>query len=179
MTAETWIALLRGINVGRAKRVAMSDLRALLESLGYDEVRTLLQSGNAVFVTQRGNAERLARQISARIESDLGIDVKVLTRTAKELAAVVTANPFAASGAEPKELHVAFLGSTPKADRIEGLGHDVLPLGQFEVGERVIYLRLPRGMAGSNVPNWERMLGVDVTTRNWKTVSRLREMACG
>jgi uncharacterized protein (DUF1697 family) len=174
VTTETWVALLRGINVGGHKRVAMADLRALLESLGYHDVRTHLQSGNAVFNTGRRRAEDLAAQIASRIDVDLGLEVKVLIRTSKALNAIVEANPFPAQGADPKELHVAFLSSGPRAD---GIDRDVLPLGEFEIGDRVIYLRLPKGISGSNLPDWERLLGLSVTTRNWNTVTRLRDIS--
>ncbi|HEY4868864.1 MAG TPA: DUF1697 domain-containing protein, partial [Candidatus Dormibacteraeota bacterium] len=90
----TFVALLRGINVGRNKRLAMSDLRALLEALGYGDVRTHLQSGNAIFTTGRGAESKLEQQISARISADLGLDVSVLVRTSAELAAVAAGNPF-------------------------------------------------------------------------------------
>src|ERR1017187_2944025 len=108
MGTRTWVALLRGINVGGNKRVAMADLRGLLESLGYQEVRTVLQSGNARFVAA-GPSSTLETQIGSRIAADLGLDVKVLVRSADEFGAVVDANPWPARGVDRKELHVAFL----------------------------------------------------------------------
>jgi uncharacterized protein (DUF1697 family) len=173
------VALLRGINVGRNKRVAMADLRRLLESLGYNDVRTLLQSGNAVFTGGKGGAPALARQIASQIEADLGLDVKVLVRTAEQLAAVIEANPFVARGVSPKELHVAFLSAAPAPKKIAGLDRDKFAPDEFEVGDRVIYARLPNGQAGSRLPDWERTLGLTVTTRNWNTVNRLRDLARG
>jgi uncharacterized protein (DUF1697 family) len=173
----TWIALLRGINVGGNKMLAMADLRALLESLGYQDVRTHLQSGNAVFTAGRSRAKTLEERIASRIDADFGLDVKVLVRTTEQLAEIVAANPFAGQGAPPKELHVAFLSAKPPADKVAGMGQAVLPLGEYEFGDRVIYLRLPKGISGSKLPNWDRLLGVAVTTRNWNTVSRLRDIS--
>ena len=172
----TWVALLRGINVGRSKRVAMADLRALLESLGYGGVRTHLQSGNAVFTTGSAKAQALERQIASRIAADLGLDVKVLVRTADELARVVDRNPFVRRGADPKELHVAFLSAPAPAGRLAGLDPAAIAPDQVEPGDRVLYARLPNGMAGSRLPDWERLLGLSVTVRNWNTVTRLRDL---
>lgn len=179
MSATTWVALLRGINLGRHKRVAMADLRALLESLGYGDVRTLLQSGNAVFTSDRRDAAKLERQISERIEADLGVDVTTLVRSADDLAAVVDANPFPAQGVEPKELHVVFLSAAPPADAVAELDHDRFAPDQVEFGDRVIYVRLPDGVMGSRLPDWGPLFDLSVTMRNWNTVMRLRDLATG
>jgi uncharacterized protein (DUF1697 family) len=174
----TWVALLRGINVGGRKLLAMADLRALLESLGYDSVRTLLASGNAVFTTARGSAPELERAIATRIALDHGMDVKILVRSSGEFAKVFAGNPFPAEGVPSKELHAAFLSATPAADKIAGLDRGQFAPDEIDLGDRVIYLRLPNGMTGSLLPNWERLLGLDVTVRNWNTVTRLHELAC-
>jgi uncharacterized protein (DUF1697 family) len=172
----TWVALLRGINVGRNKRVAMSDLRGLLEALGYRDVRTHLQSGNAIFTTGRATASKLEQQISERIKKDLAMDVSVLVRTAAELIEVVAANPFVAKGTPAKELHVIFLSGVPPSGKAASVDHDAFAPDQFEFGERVIYVRLPGGVMGSRLPDWERLLGLRATTRNWNTVTRLRDL---
>ena len=99
--SHTWVALMRGINVGRNKRISMPDLRRMLESLGYAEVRTHGQSGNAMFSSGHGKAQTLEDEISARIRTDFAMDVVLLVRTAKEFAATVDANPFVARGASP------------------------------------------------------------------------------
>ncbi|CAN5596349.1 DUF1697 domain-containing protein [soil metagenome] len=177
MSATTWVALLRGINVGRNKRVAMADLRSLLESLGYADVRTHLQSGNALFTSSAGEAE-LEAQITSRIESDLGLDVAVIVRRSDELAAVVDANPFVERGVDQKELHAVFLSATPAED-LATLDHDDYAPDEFEVGERVLYLRLPGGVMASRLPDWARLLRGTITQRSWKTVVRLRDLATG
>ena len=173
----TWVALLRGINVGRNKRVAMSDLRDLLDALGYRDIRTHLQSGNAIFTTGRASASKLEQQITARIRADLALDVTVLVRTAEELAAVVAGNPFTAKGIPTKELHAAFLAGTPPSAKVGSVDHDAFAPDQFAFGERVIYLRLPGGVMASRLPDWERVLGVRVTARNWNTITRLHDLA--
>lgn len=171
------MALLRGINVGRNKRVAMADLRALLESLDYSDVSTYRQSGNALFTNQRGSAPSLERQIASRIEADLGLDVRVLVRAAEEIAALVDRNPFVAEKTDPKELHIAFLSAAPSAKKLASLNRDEFAPDQFELGDRAIYLRQPNGFMASRLPDWERLLGLSVTTRNWHTVTRIASLA--
>lgn len=177
--SATWVALLRGINVGRNQRVAMADLRALLERHGFDEVRTHLQSGNAVFTGAKGGARELEAKIAAAIADDLDLDVKVVVRRAGELAAVVDANPFVAEGVDPKELHVVFLSSAPSKAKLAGVDRDEVAPDRFAPGDRVLYLHLPDGVMASRLPNWERLLGLTVTVRNWRTTTRLREIAGG
>lgn len=177
--SATWVALLRGINVGRNKRVAMADLRALLEAFGFDEVRTHLQSGNAVFTDGKGGARQVEAKIAAAITDQLGLDVKVVVRSAGELAAVVDANPFVAEGVDPKELHVAFLSGAPSKAKLAGVDRDAVAPDRFSPGDRVLYLHLPDGVMASRLPNWERLLGLTVTVRNWRTTTRLREIAGG
>ena len=110
-----YVALLRGINVGRNKRVAMADLRRLLDGLGYTGVRTLLQSGNAVFTTPAGKSEKLARQIEQAIEDELGLDVKCLVRTGEDMRAVVDGNPLGDMATDGAKLLALFLSEAPDA----------------------------------------------------------------
>jgi uncharacterized protein (DUF1697 family) len=172
----TWIALLRGINVGNAKRVAMADLRALLTDLGYGDVQTLLQSGNAVFTTS-GKAAAIEKAVRARLEADLRMDVKVLVRSAAELAKVVDANPFVARGVALGELHATFLAKAPPASKVGAVDAEAAAPDELAFGNRVIYTRLPNGVTGSRLPSWEKALGVDASARSWKTVLRLAQAA--
>jgi uncharacterized protein (DUF1697 family) len=173
----TWVALLRGINVGRAKRITMADLRAMLESIGHGDVRTHGQSGNAIFTSEQRTAGPLEHEISARIKSDFGMDVVVIVRTAREFKTVVDANPFVAPGADTSLLHVAFLSAQPAAARMAGVDRDAFMPDEFAFGERAIYVRLPNGVMGTTLPDWERTLGVRVTQRNWNTTLKLRDLA--
>ncbi len=174
--STTWVALLRGINVGRAKRVTMADLRAVLESLGYADVRTHGQSGNAILVSDQRKPESLEQEISMRIRADLGMDVSVLLRTATEFARVVEANPFVARGVASSELHVAFLSAEPEKQRVAAVDHRAFLPDEFAFGKRVIYVRLPKGVMGSTLPDWERTLGVRATQRNWNTTTKIRDL---
>lgn len=164
--------MLRGINVeGRAK-VGMADLRAVFESLGFDDVGTYIQSGNVVF----GSAKAVKpAAIEERIAAELGVEPSVLVRTAEEMAAVVQGNPFV--GADVATLHVTFLAETPKAT-VE------VPAGQpdeLAVVGREVFLRCPNGYGRTKVNNTflEKKLGVAATTRNWRTVTTLADMATG
>jgi uncharacterized protein (DUF1697 family) len=173
----TWVALLRGINVGRNKRIAMSDLRDLLQSLGYTDVRTHLQSGNAIFSTPRRKPDAIEQEVSSRIKQVFGMEVAVLVRSAAELAAVVEANPFVARGAKANDLHATFLSAAPSPAKIATVDPDAGAPDEFAIGTRVIYVCLPNGVIGSRLPNWERVFGVRATTRNWNTTTRLRDLA--
>jgi uncharacterized protein (DUF1697 family) len=174
--STTWVALLRGVNVGRAKRIAMVDLRGMLESLGYSDVITQGQSGNAIFSSGQGKAGPMEEEISARIKSTFGMNVVVMLRTADELAAVVDANPFVARNLPASDLHAVFLSADPPAATSAALDHSTFLPDEFVFGKRVIYVRLPNGVMGSTLPDWDKALGVRATQRNWNTTTKLREL---
>ncbi len=169
--------MLRGINVGGHATVAMADLRRLLEGLGGTEVRTYLQSGNAVFDFPRKSAD-LGGQIEEAIAAELGLNVKVILRLGEELAGVVAGNPFPATST-PTLLHAMFLAAPLKPAVVQDLDAAPLAPDEFRVGDRVLYLLLPNGMGRSKLAGYlsERRLGVTATTRNWNTVTKLLELA--
>lgn len=172
----TYIALLRGINVGRNKRIAMARLRELLTDLGYGDVRTLLQSGNAVFTSTSRSTDAVAGQIEKAIESELGMQVAVLVRTAAQLSVVVRANPLAADDRDPARLMVLFLSGVPRKSALPS-ATDVTP-EQWHVGKQEIYAWCPGGVLKSTLLGMlsDKQLGVQVTMRNWRTVRKLAEM---
>jgi uncharacterized protein (DUF1697 family) len=153
----------------------MADLRSLLDDLGYGEVRTLLQSGNAVLATKGGTAAQHARDISAGIDRALGMKVTVLLLSAAELAAVVDANPFAGKS-DPKHLHVTFLSRSVPRNKLAQIDHASVAPDDFAAGTRVIYELRPNGVMGSHLPDWQKVLGVDATARNWNTVTKLHAL---
>jgi len=173
----TWVALLRGINLGSRKRISMVDLRALFETLGLDAIRTYVVSGNVVFESQRRARGALAGDIERAIESTLGHDVTVVLRTGPELARIVAANPF--PDAETATLYVTFLGDTPARDRVGALEEVSIGGDEFAVRGTEVYLHVPNGYGRSKLNNetLERRLGVAGTTRNWRTTTTLAEMA--
>jgi uncharacterized protein (DUF1697 family) len=172
----TYVALLRGINVSGHNPVSMKDLKAIFEALPAEAVRTYLQSGNVVFDSHAGDPARLAGDIKEQIRVRLGADVAVLVLPAAELDRVAAATPF--PDAEPSHLHVTFLAAPPEPSRVAGL---VAPEGpdRFAVGPREIYLCCPNGYGRTKLNNafFERKLAVPATTRNWRTVTTLRQMA--
>lgn len=174
--STTWVALLRGINVGRNKRIAMSELRDMMGSLGYEDVRTHLQSGNVIFASEKQKPAALEAAISSGIQTTFGMDVAVVIRSAAEIAAVVDANPFVARGADTSELHATFLAAAPSAAKLATVERATCLPDEFEVGDRVIYLRLRNGVMGSRLPDWDRVLRMRTTTRNWNTTTRLRDL---
>jgi len=175
---RTYVALLRGINVGGRTKIAMADLRTLFASLGAEDVTTYVQSGNVVFKSG-APAAGLAQSIERRIADELGLRVTVVIRTAAELARVVSANPFADRGAEPKTLHVIFLAEKPAATRVRALDATRGEPDEFRVVRREIYLHYPNGYGRSKITNawFEKELGAAGTARNWRTVTTLAELA--
>lgn len=175
--STTWVALLRAVNVGRHNRMKMSDLRALLEALGYADVRTHLQSGNAIFTTQRLDAADIEQEMSAGIRREIGMEVTVLVRAAAELRAVIAANPFTDTGTAPNDMHVTFLSGAPPADAMTASALERFAPHRFALGERVVYMRLYDPVPGWRQPDWERMFQLHATTRNWNTTTALRDLA--
>lgn len=172
-----YAALLRGVNLGARNRVAMADLRALVDGLGGNDVRTYVQSGNVVFRHRRA-AATLERELAAAIERELGLDVAVLVRTGSQLEKIVKGNPFLRGGADPSSLHLTLLASMPGAARLRRLRELDVREGDFTASGREVYLHLPGGYGRSKLSNafFEKHLAVPATTRNWRTVTELAEL---
>lgn len=170
-----FVVLLRGINVGRAKRLAMADLRALLTDQGYAGVRTVLQSGNAVVDGPADAPEEHAARVAAAIRARLGLDVVCIVLTAGHLRAVAAAHPFADVAVDGSRMMVHVLSADP--DPVLLAAHDPVALDPRHVrlGDRVIYQWCPDGLLAAPAvgPFVEKRLGVAVTARNWNTVGRL------
>lgn len=178
------IAFLRGVNVGGHNRLPMAELRILLSGLGYKNVRTHLQSGNALFDTaaaEQKNNEQIGQDIQDQIEAALGLSVSVLVRTQAEIADVVAGNPFNAEArSDGSKLLVLFLPSmVDQTNAWKGLDEEQYLPERFKVGRREIYLWCPNGVAAAKLGSgfWEKRLGLSGTARNWNTVSKLLEMA--
>jgi uncharacterized protein (DUF1697 family) len=172
------IALLRGINLGSNKRVAMGRLRELLAELGYADVRTYLQSGNVV-LTSPASPERLQRELEQQIAKELGLETRVLVRTRDELADVIARDPLAGVADNPKRYQVSFLSARPDPEVVRDLGRvDVAP-ERFVISGREIYTWHPEGIQRSklNTVLSDRRLGVTATARNWNTVTKLLALA--
>lgn len=177
----TAIALLRGVNVGGRHKLPMKELAAIFESAGAQDVRTYIQSGNIVFTVAPSKVRAIASRVAAAIEERFGFEVPVVTRTAKELASIVDANPYIAEGADVSKLHVGFLADRPKASARRKLDPEHSPPDRFELVGRELYLHCPNGVAGTKLTNawFDRTLDTVTTVRNWKTTLRLLEMTRG
>jgi len=173
----TYVALLRGVNVGGNQRVPMAALRQLCDDLGYADVVTYIQSGNVVFRSPARRAAAVERAMTVAIEKDLGLKVSVIVRTQAELATVAAGNPF--GNAEPNRLHVAFLDTKPAAARVRALEAFDAGADEVKVRGREAYLHTPKGYGNSKLsgPFIEKQLQVAATARNWNTVTKLLEMA--
>jgi uncharacterized protein (DUF1697 family) len=174
----TYAALLRGINVGRHKRIGMADLRALVEGLGHESVKTHLQSGNVVFASPKRRDAALAAAIETAIAAELGMDVSVMVRRSDELAAVMDAAPYGGRTSDHKQLHVAFLSEKPGAAAVKGFGIEEFAPDEMTVIGREAYLLYPEGQARTKLTNAviEKRLGVRATSRNWRTVEALADL---
>jgi uncharacterized protein (DUF1697 family) len=175
----TYVALIRGVNVGGSTPLPMAGLRATLASLGLAGPATYLQSGNAVFGSQSRDASRLAAAIEQQIAAELGASVSVVLRTPGELRTIVGGNPFPEAAADPARLHVVFLAAVPERDALATLDPDRSPPDEFRARGSEIYVRYPNGSGRSKLTldYFERRLGVRATARNWNTVTKLLELA--
>ena len=170
----THVAFLRGINVGRAKRLAMADLRELVASLGYRDVRTLLNSGNVVFSRPRSNRGDPAPRIEKSLVARLGVSARVTVLTAAELAAAVTTNPLASVAHDPSRLLVTILGRPADRARLEPLARQDWTPEALAIGTRVAYLWCADGILASRLLEAVgRVLGDAATSRNWATMTKL------
>jgi uncharacterized protein (DUF1697 family) len=174
------VAFLRGINVGRAKRVAMSDLRKLVEDLGYRDVVTLLNSGNVVFTVPGGVRGDPAERIERGIAERLGVTCKVTTLAADELAEAVRANPLRQCSEDPSRFLVAVLRSDSHRALLKPLARQKWDKEAFAIGDRVAYMWCPVGILDSPLGvALGKALGDGVTTRNWNTMVKLLALAGG
>jgi len=179
-TPSTYIALLRGINVGGHKIVKMDQLRKAFEELGFEDVATYVQSGNAVFKAPKETSEKLSRKIEEMLLRRFSMSVPVIVRTAEEVGAVLRNNPFLKErGIDVTKLHVTFLSHTPQKAAMKGLDAIAAGPDRFEYSGREIYLHCPNGFGGTklSIGAFEKVLSVGATTRNWNTINKLWVMA--
>jgi uncharacterized protein (DUF1697 family) len=180
---NTWIALFRGINVGGNNRLTMRELVTLLEGLGLRRVATYVQSGNAVFDADRREGSKddaLAweQRIAAAVLARHGFEPRVLVIDAQALAAAVAANPYPEADAAHESLHLFFLAAPPTSAALDKL--DALRANgeRFTLKGKVFYLLAPDGVGNSKLAaRAEKLLGVDATARNWRTVNEVLKLS--
>lgn len=174
---ERQVALLRGINVGRAKRVAMAELRAIVEALGYGEVKTLLNSGNVVYTAPGTATGEAAARIEEALLARVGVSSRVIALTAAEVAAAVRENPLLDVATDPSRLLVAVLADPADRALLEPLLAEDWGADTLALGGRVAYLWCGGGILASRLPEAVgRALGGAVTTRNWATVLKVHAL---
>jgi uncharacterized protein (DUF1697 family) len=170
----TVVALLRGINVGRAKRVSMADLREVVTSLGHTDVRTVLQSGNVVFTAVRAVDDGAATALEQALLDATGVQASVLLVPGEDLVAIAAANPLRDITTDASRGFVTFLSRPLEPALVPAPDADVLAPEVLVVAERAVYQWCPDGALATKVPPaWWRQLDQVVTTRNWRTVQRL------
>ncbi|MFF1422226.1 DUF1697 domain-containing protein [Streptomyces sp. NPDC058280] len=179
----TYAALLRGINVSGHKRIPMADLRELLSELGHGDVRTYLQSGNAVFTSGSDDESALAAALERAIDQRFGFTVDCLVRGAAYLREVAEACPFPAATLEGKQLHATFFSEHVDPGRLASLDQDAYLPEEFRLGDRALYLYAPNGLGRSKLAEAlakpALFKGVTATSRNWNTVRKLVELTRG
>jgi uncharacterized protein (DUF1697 family) len=178
----THIALLRGIDVGGKNRVPMKTLAACFEQNGCSEVSTHIQSGNVIFSASAAHARGVPERVVASLARELGVEVPILVRSARNIDDVFANNPFLKRRGVPAEaLHVGFLAARASAARTASLDPERSPGDRFEAVGNAIYLHFPNGVARTRltVDYFEHQLRTTVTIRNWKPVTKLVELSAG
>ena len=173
---HVWVALLRGINLGARNRVPMAKLREVFADAGCEAVTTYIQSGNVVFSKKASDRAALARRLEKAIRGAFDVSAPVVLRTADELGKIVASHPF---GRETSHTVVTFLAEKPDRAAVRRLkALDIAP-DRVEVVGSDVYLHYPKGFQGARLTGalLERTLGVAGTARNWRTVTRLAELA--
>jgi uncharacterized protein (DUF1697 family) len=173
----TFIALLRSVNAGGFNTLTSKDFVALLETLKLTNIKTYIQTGNAVFQTTTKEAKQLSTKIQTAFNDDHGFAPEVMMLSLAELEKAIADNPFPKADDNPKSLHLTFLASKPKNPDLEALEKVSTKSEAFKLVEKVFYFYAPEGIGRSRAfTKIEKALGVSGTARNWRTVNKLLEM---
>jgi uncharacterized protein (DUF1697 family) len=175
---KKYIALFRGINIGGHHLLPMKELKTILEKHGAQNVRTYIQSGNAVFQHKAAGAAAFADKIGDAIQRSRGFRPYILLTDASALEKAIAENPFPEAEKDPKSLHVFFLASAPRKPDLDLLASIKTHTERFILKGAAFYLHAPEGVGRSKLPACvEKALGVAATARNWRTVCEIRNMA--
>jgi uncharacterized protein (DUF1697 family) len=175
---KTYIALFRGINIGGKNTLPMRELVTILVDVCAQNVKTYIQSGNAVFVSPEEDTSRLSNKIRAEIKKRRGFEPQVLLLELEDIERAIRKNPFPEAATDPKTLHAGFLASVPAKPDLRTLENLKSDSERFHLIDKVFYLHAPEGIGRSKLAaNAEKLLGVPMTDRNWRTVCKIREMA--
>ena len=174
------ISLLRGINVGGNKKIKMADLRDLYTSLGFQNTKTLLQSGNAVFETDISELTAIQQAIEGGIQSTFGFDVQIILRTPADLEAIIANHPFTDEQLnDPAKIAVVYLDTIPDDEAVNNLRESNSGNEAIHANGRELYVFYPDGMGRSKLDHGriQRILNVTATARNWNTTNKLLTLA--
>jgi uncharacterized protein (DUF1697 family) len=173
-----YVALLRGINVGKNKRISMAPLREMLQNMGYVDVRTHLQSGNAVFRLPKVIADtKVEAAIHEAIQTTFGFDVAVLVRKGIELAEVVETCPYDDAEEQPTNVHAYFFDKNPSVTALKKAKELHRGPDEYTIADRMMYIHLENGLSNSSLtPQFWNAFGVVMTGRNWRTTTKLAEL---
>jgi uncharacterized protein (DUF1697 family) len=174
-----YVALLRSVNVAGHGRIAMDELRASFDALGYTDVTTYIQTGNVLFSTGAKSQAGISSAIEQRLDEDFGGSPAVLLRSVAEFRYVGSSSPYAKAGADPSRHHVTFLADSPSKAALDALRLPPSGRDELVVDGKEVYVHTPDGYANTKYTGTflERRLGVVSTTRNWNTVTKLSELA--
>jgi uncharacterized protein (DUF1697 family) len=174
----TYVALLRGVNVGGKNMLPMKDLAEMFAAAGCGDVRTYIQSGNVIFRATNGVAAKAGAIVAAEISERFGYKTPVVLRSAEQLEAVLASNPFVVQKLPEEALYVMFLANRPAEPPVAGLDPNRSPGDKFVVRGADIYLHLPNGAGRSKLTNafFDSKLATVSTARNWRTVTKLLEL---
>jgi uncharacterized protein (DUF1697 family) len=175
---NAYVALFRGINVGGSGLLPMKELVATLDGMGARNVKTYIQSGNAVFRSTEVSPSRLSRRLAAEVRRLRGFEPHVLVLRPEAIEKAIAGNPFPDAEADPSHLHLGFLDSMPTNPALEKLAGLRAESERFHLGDGVFYLHAPDGVARSKLAaSAEKLLGVPMTVRNWRTVRKIGDLA--
>ena len=174
----TYVALFRGVNLGRKNKITMKNLKKILEMHGCTNVRTYIQSGNVLFQDPHFEVVKFIRNIGKTIEENHGFQPEIIVKDVKEIREAIQSNPFPKAKDTPQCLHLYFLAHSPKQVNLEKLNQIKSASESFQLIGNFFYLYTPDGFGCSKLANRvERLLGVKATARNWNTVIKLFEIA--
>ena len=174
---KTWIAFLRGINVGGNNSLPMKSLLSIMADAGCEDARSYIQSGNVVFRSFESAPDELAGRISDAIQSAHGFRPRLMLMEAQDLRRFAGEVPFPASEVDPRTIHLFFLAQQPQSPDLEALEALKSNGEDFALGEGVFYLFAPSIGRSKLVERIDRCLGVETTARNWRTVTKVLEIA--
>ncbi|MEJ2617362.1 MAG: DUF1697 domain-containing protein [Ignavibacteriaceae bacterium] len=180
---ETFISILRGINVSGHRKVPMNELKSLYEEAGFKEVITYIQSGNVIFKTNKKlTSESLGKILEKKIDEKFNLDVPVIVRPGKEIENILSHNPFLKMhDVNVEKLHVTFLEKAPAQSELQKIKEYDYSPDRFIIKNKEVFLYCPGGYGKTKLSNnfFENKLKVQATTRNWKTINKLGELASG